>query len=461
MLDPLDTKPRSVRFGGFEMDRRTGELLRAGRRLHLTRQAFQLLDLLVSRAGDVVTRDEIRRAMWGDDTFVEFDAAVNACVSQIRFVLGDKATAPRFVETLPRRGYRFVAPVQALAAPQDAHQERYTAAGHVPDDGRPGIAAATARSSTTVIATSIVIVLFTAVAAGFVVVATGGWQPPGEFASVQSLEAIQKLEMGRSGLADAAPADVLDRIHHLTRAVTLEPGFADAYAALADAYLLAAAYRAIDRQRSYAAAKAAAAKALHLNPRLGEAHAFYGAAVLFFEWDWSAAGDHFRRAVSMSSQSPRVHHWYARFLSARGDHRQAVVHAARALTFSPASPSAETYTGVALFYAGDLAKAREHCDRAAELMPEFQPAQICRKAIADPDAAAPAVPEVYLQPTIETARTGDRSQALDRLQVAANRRVDSLIFFALLRGLRPLADEPRFRQLQDRVGPLAHSYRSR
>jgi DNA-binding winged helix-turn-helix (wHTH) protein/TolB-like protein/Tfp pilus assembly protein PilF len=106
--------PTVVGFGTLELDRSTGELRRAGQRVPLQDQPAQVLSLLVSRPGDVVTRDELRRALWSDDTFVEFDTALNVAVNKIRQALGDSATSPRFVETVPKRGYRFLAEVHAL-----------------------------------------------------------------------------------------------------------------------------------------------------------------------------------------------------------------------------------------------------------------------------------------------------------------------------------------------------------
>jgi DNA-binding winged helix-turn-helix (wHTH) protein/TolB-like protein/tetratricopeptide (TPR) repeat protein len=103
-----------VGFGTFELDRSTGELRRAGQRVPLQDQPAQVLSLLVSRPGDVVTRDELRRALWSDDTFVEVDTALNVAVNKIRQALGDSATSPRFVETVPKRGYRFLAEVHAV-----------------------------------------------------------------------------------------------------------------------------------------------------------------------------------------------------------------------------------------------------------------------------------------------------------------------------------------------------------
>jgi TolB-like protein/DNA-binding winged helix-turn-helix (wHTH) protein len=108
----MDVMPR-VRFDRFEFDPPTGELWMDGRRVRLQRQPSRLLELLVARPGGVVAREEIRQALWGDDTHVDFERSLNFCVGKLRSALGDNATAPRFVETVPTRGYRFIAPVEA------------------------------------------------------------------------------------------------------------------------------------------------------------------------------------------------------------------------------------------------------------------------------------------------------------------------------------------------------------
>ena len=105
---------RVVRFGVFEADLRSGELRKSGVRIRLREQAFQVLTELLERPGEVVTREELRDRLWPDGTIVDFDHSLNAAVNSIREVLGDSAASPRFVETLPRRGYRFIAPVQKL-----------------------------------------------------------------------------------------------------------------------------------------------------------------------------------------------------------------------------------------------------------------------------------------------------------------------------------------------------------
>jgi DNA-binding winged helix-turn-helix (wHTH) protein/tetratricopeptide (TPR) repeat protein len=109
---------RLVRFGSFEVDLQGGKLTKTGVRIRLQEQPFRILALLLEHPGELVTREEIRQKLWSDNTFVEFDAALNTAVRKLREALNDSADNPRFVETVPRRGYRFVAPVASLLEPQ-------------------------------------------------------------------------------------------------------------------------------------------------------------------------------------------------------------------------------------------------------------------------------------------------------------------------------------------------------
>jgi TolB-like protein/DNA-binding winged helix-turn-helix (wHTH) protein/Flp pilus assembly protein TadD len=111
--------PRLIRFGVFELDVRSGELQRQGRKIHLEGQPVQVLICLLENPGELVTRDELRRKLWPGDTFVNFEHGLNAAVKRLRQALNDSADNPRFVETLPRRGYRFIAPMQTVALPAD------------------------------------------------------------------------------------------------------------------------------------------------------------------------------------------------------------------------------------------------------------------------------------------------------------------------------------------------------
>ena len=106
----------SYRFGVFEFDGRTLELRKAGRLIAIRPQPLKLLALLLARPNDLVTRDDLQRALWGGDTFVDFEQGVNHAVRELRAALGDLADSPRYIETLPRRGYRFIAPVTPATA---------------------------------------------------------------------------------------------------------------------------------------------------------------------------------------------------------------------------------------------------------------------------------------------------------------------------------------------------------
>jgi DNA-binding winged helix-turn-helix (wHTH) protein len=115
-----------LRFGVFEVDLRAGELRKQGMRIKLQEQPFQILAMLLERPGEVVTREDLRRRLWPDDTFVDFDHSLSTAINKIREALGDSAESPRYVETLPRRGYRFIAMTGATLLPL-----RYTPSGIV------------------------------------------------------------------------------------------------------------------------------------------------------------------------------------------------------------------------------------------------------------------------------------------------------------------------------------------
>jgi DNA-binding winged helix-turn-helix (wHTH) protein/TolB-like protein len=110
-------------FGLFELDPATGALTREGRPVRLQPQPARVLAILVDRAGEIVSRDDLRHQIWNDGTYVDFERGLNFCIAQIRQALGDSAESPRFIETVPKRGYRFIAPVRsdgkALTAPRD------------------------------------------------------------------------------------------------------------------------------------------------------------------------------------------------------------------------------------------------------------------------------------------------------------------------------------------------------
>jgi DNA-binding winged helix-turn-helix (wHTH) protein len=130
-------KARIFRFGIFELEEASGELRKQGRRLRLQGQPCQVLLMILEHAGEIVSREEVRRCLWAEGTFVDFDHGLNTAVNKLRELLGDPASNPRFIETIPRRGYRFIAPVEIMESGNgSAEVSARNAANPLPSAGR-------------------------------------------------------------------------------------------------------------------------------------------------------------------------------------------------------------------------------------------------------------------------------------------------------------------------------------
>ena len=127
---------RVLRFGTFELDLAAGELRKSGRKVRVQEQPFQLLAALVEKPGEVVTREELKHKLWPGDTYVDFDRSLNTAASKLRDALGDSASSPRFIETLPRRGYRFLASIESVGGSAPGRQGSSGVAADPPGDGR-------------------------------------------------------------------------------------------------------------------------------------------------------------------------------------------------------------------------------------------------------------------------------------------------------------------------------------
>src|SRR3984885_8723772 len=110
------TSRQSVRFGEFELDFRSEELRKHGKKVKLQGQPLKILAILLAQPGELVTREALGKELWPEDTFVDFDSGLNSAIKKLREALGDSRESSRFIETLPRRGYRFIAPVEEAEA---------------------------------------------------------------------------------------------------------------------------------------------------------------------------------------------------------------------------------------------------------------------------------------------------------------------------------------------------------
>lgn len=367
-----DTTPEHelLRFGPFELRPESGELFRQGEPVRLQQQPARLLELLVRRPGEVVSREEIRSALWGEETYVDSDQGINYCVRQVRLALDDDAGSPRFVETVPKRGYRFVAPVERGAAGPES-----SPAGPSP---RTSPGAGRRRWRRPAVAAAVFLVVAAAGVLAFL--AGGGAESSGvegpvpqtrtvvvpEAANDRYLRARHLLDTGSAG----ADVEAARQAVELLRAALAEaPDFAAARAALANAWL----YRYdLPRPEALERAGEAARKALELDPGLAETHTVAAAVRLFLHLEWGRAGEHLDRALELDPDHVDAVFLRAVMLSARGRHEEAIATARRAMQLQPRHlPNVSL--GWFYFFAGRHEEAIDEAERVLEIHPLDQP----------------------------------------------------------------------------------------
>lgn len=375
-------------FDEYELLPASGELFRGGERVPLQHQPAELLALLAGEAGRTVFREEIREAIWGAETFVDADQGINYCIRQIRQALDDDASEPRFVETVPRVGYRFLAPVAVEEEPGGAVRAA------APRTGGPATEPETAilgeprrrwrlRSLRTLGAAGAALVAAAAVA-GLLVLSGGAERGEGsgdaseaaaprrplvvpEEAQFRFLEARYLVERADEDEdLVAASTEAID----LLRAVVEEvPEYAEAHAVLADAWLLRL---DLPRPEAMERAEESARRALELDPTLAEAHGTLAATLFFHRLDWAGAERHTVRALELSPEYPDAVLLRALQRSAVGRHDEAIAGARRAARLEPGR-----LPGISLawfyFFARRYEQAIEESERILALLPMDEP----------------------------------------------------------------------------------------
>jgi DNA-binding winged helix-turn-helix (wHTH) protein/tetratricopeptide (TPR) repeat protein len=350
-VDPL------VRFGVFQLDLETGELWKSGVRIRLPEQPFQVLEALIERPGDLVTREELRQRLWPADTFVDFEHGLNAAVRRLRDALGDSAEVPRFVETIPRRGYRFIAP---LAGPV---VEVPTTPPNPVSDVVTTPALDARMLMPTLAAGLLLVVAVSAIAAG----AFLAFDRPSRHST--SVEASTQYRLGRANLMMGTRDGVERALGFFTRATELDPTYALAFAGLADAYTFLGSDGFMPMQEAYPLAKKYAEQALERDPDLAEAHASLGSVMADFYRDWKRARFHFQKAVDLAPNYPQAHGYYSFFLACMRDFDLAVAEAQRAREIETASAFQWMNLGTVYYFKGDYHRALVALDEALNLSP--------------------------------------------------------------------------------------------
>lgn len=366
------------RFGEFELLPASAELFRGGERVTLQHQPAELLALLAREAGRAVSREEIREAIWGAETFVDADQGINYCIRQIRQALDDDAAEPRFVETVPRVGYRFLAPVVVEEEADGAVGGRPAGAA-TPGEARRRRrfrALRTGATAAALVAAAAVVALL--VASRAAENEEGSAAPPEaeaprrplvvpEEAHFRFLKARYLVERAEE---DADLVDASTQAIELLQAVVEEvPEHAEAHAVLADAWMMRF---DLPRPEAMEHAEDSARRALELDPTLAEAHGALAAALFFHRLDWAGAERHAERAVELDPGYPDGVLLRALLRSAVGRHDEAIAGARRAARLEPGR-----LPGISLawfyFFARRFDDAVVEAERILALQPADEP----------------------------------------------------------------------------------------
>jgi DNA-binding winged helix-turn-helix (wHTH) protein/Tfp pilus assembly protein PilF len=378
---------RIYEFGPFRLEAGEHLLLRGGEAIPLQPKAFDLLLILVKHHGHLLRKDELLKAVWPDTVVEEVNLANN--ISILRKALADGANGRRFIETVPRRGYRFVAPVRELSN-HEPTRKRYT----------------------------------------------------------DNFEAYQLYVKGHFFWDKRTEEGIKKSIEYFERAINLDPNYALAYAGLAVAYVTTAYQEMVPPAEACFRAKTAARKALEIDEQLGQAHTALG-VLHFRNLELSEGVREFQRAIDLDPNYSPAHMWYSYYLMALGQFDEAVAEARRAQELDPLSLIINTQTGTPFFYMRQYDRAIEQYQKALEMDPQFPPARYwLGRAYTQKGAYSEAIedlrPTVTANPRLKAyitplayayAVSGQRSEAvklLDELREQAKQRSISAYYIALI-----------------------------
>ena len=366
-MESPNAPARVHRFGIFELDAQSRELRRLGLKVRLPDQAFQVLRLLLARPGEVVTREELRQQLWTSDTFVDFDLGLNNAVRKLREALDDSADNPRFVETLPRRGYRFIAPLQ----PATTDRIVEFAAG--------GTATAGARGRLKWIAGGLV---FAVVIATLVLYQSGWWDlvradagkagagspAVGEPRAGRAIDpaAHEAYLKGMTAGGGQTYEAVRNAVGYFEVAVARQPDFATAYASLGQAQLQFLYVGPLSPRETVPKAEAATRKALQLDDTLPLAHQTLATILRSYHWKWEDAEKEALRARALRkglSEPPTTE------LIEKGQFALAIAQAERVRRLDPLSFAAAVNLAAAFRAAKQYDRAIAEYRNALEITP--------------------------------------------------------------------------------------------
>lgn len=363
----------TLRFGVFQLNPSARELRKHGVRVRLPGQPFSILSMLLEKPGEIVTREQMRQRLWASDTFVDFEHSLNSAIKKLRAVLNDSPENSRYIETVPRLGYRFVAPVEEiLAIVKSAPPTPVETA----DTGTPAELPASSRFSwIPIVGFSVILIM--------IVSGTFVWshfrnhaQTQGKIAgethasvngSTEASTVDQPALSSRSAEAHDLylkglylwnkRTDFQQAIEYFQQATKADPNYALAYTGLANSYTLLTAYSSASATLYVPQARAAALRALELDKNLAEAHTALALIVQNHDWDWQTSEKEYRRAIELNPNYATAHQWYAEHLMWLGRFDEALSESDRARQLDPLSLIIATDHGAILYYSRQYDRA--------------------------------------------------------------------------------------------------------
>ena len=365
--------PAVVSFGVFEADLRAGELRRSGVKVRIQDLPFRALAVLLSRPNEVITREELRQALWPGDVFVDFDRGISSAIKRLRDALGDSADNPIFIETVERRGYRWIGP---LHAPELSAEDELQLGGPAAPPPLPHVSP----RWKFIFALPVLALLFAAwiFRPSYRSAKAGSKTHAASFSSSVDLpvhaanrEAEEFYLKGRYYWEKRTPDSLSKAVDSFTQSIVHDPSYAPAYVGLADCYNLLREYTVMPASEAYPRALAAAKKAVELDPQSSEAHASFAFASFFGMGDAATAGREFRRAIDLNPNNAIAHHWYATYLQCLRRYPESLAEIERAQALEPASKSVLADKGNILFNAGRKQDAIALLKQMEESEPDF------------------------------------------------------------------------------------------
>jgi DNA-binding winged helix-turn-helix (wHTH) protein/Tfp pilus assembly protein PilF len=377
-----------LRFGVFQVDLAARELRKHGERIRLSAQPFRVLSILLEKPGETVTREEMRVRLWASDTFVDFEHSLNSAIKKLRFALGDSPERPLYIETIPRSGYRFVAPVKEVSADSAVTVE--TSSPAVQSSILPASAEEPSRRRWL----SPISVLALLVVMG--VIAWLGLRVRPNTKSRIAGEIHAANESGESAKLNGEPAlspksaeahdlylkglyfwnkrtvtGFQQAISYFRQATIVDPNYAPGYAGLANCYTLLTAYSSDPSSLYIPQARTAAARAVQLDDRSAEAHTALALIIQNHDWDWRTSDKEYRRATELNPNYATGHQWYAEHLMWLGRFDEALREGDRARNLDPLSLIIAADYGAILYYSRDYDRAIEQLRSVLRKDPNF------------------------------------------------------------------------------------------